>query len=587
MGIAAGVTTVTGDEDTGEPAFARALVALRRARRTRAAVVAVDPEQAGKPADAAVDAELDDLGVLPPGSTLGGMYRILHEISRGAMGVVYRGEDLGLGRPVAIKVLRSDLAQDDDLVARFRDEAAMLASLHHPNLVQVYSFGAQGDDVFFVMELVEGEPLSEILRGTIKTGERISVKLAGKVVAEIAGALDAMHNVGLIHRDVKPSNVLIDRLRERAVLVDVGVAKRREDKVDAAGTPGFAAPEAFMDAEETPATDAYGLASTTFMMLTGVTPFGSGDVEKVIQRQLYGRPQTPSSLRAELSGEVDEVLLRALRPNMGERYPTASAFARAFVEALQHDEDEEELEQTKPDSLAMHDKLAASPPRPATGTESGSRPRVDMPLTTRRRAFIAAETEERTLGQTRGAVFRVAYRLLGNRLGNEWVRQLARQTPALGPVLDPALPPMSWQPVERLITLLAKSVEAVPDAGAFAMAIGRATMTATFARFFGADPAGLPPGKVLRAAESYWNRYHTWGGVSVDQTRPSACTVVLHDSPGEPLLCALIEGSFARVAELAGADEVRTGHPACVAGDHKECVFKIAWRETGARIAAP
>ena len=91
------------------------------------------------------------------------MYRILHEISRGAMGVVYRAEDLGLGRPVAIKVLRSDLARNLDLVSRFREDAAMLASLRHRNLVNVYSFGSEDEEVYFVMELVEGESLKDIL----------------------------------------------------------------------------------------------------------------------------------------------------------------------------------------------------------------------------------------------------------------------------------------------------------------------------------------------------------------------------------------------------------------------------------------
>ena len=155
------------------------------------------------------------------------------------MGVVYRGEDLGLGRPVAIKVLRSDLASDRDLVERFRAEAGILASLHHKNLVQVYALGEHAGEVYFVMELVEGQPLSEVLRATLERREWFPTEAIAQIALEIGDALDAMHALGLIHRDVKPANILLDRERDRAVLVDVGVAVKAGDTRDAAGTPGL------------------------------------------------------------------------------------------------------------------------------------------------------------------------------------------------------------------------------------------------------------------------------------------------------------------------------------------------------------
>jgi diguanylate cyclase (GGDEF)-like protein len=591
LGIAIGLTSVVATEDSGDLAFSRALAALRRARRARTPLAQIDPLAAP---DSEVDplADLADGDALPSGSTLGGMYRILHEISRGAMGVVYRGEDLGLARPVAIKVLRSDLARDDDLVAKFRDEAAMLASLHHPNLVQVYSFGAQGDDVYFVMELVEGEPLSELLREGERGQETLAVTLVAKVVPEIAGALDAMHALGLIHRDVKPANILLDRIRERAVLVDVGVAKRRDDAIDAAGTPGFAAPESFMDTPETAATDVYGLAATVYMLLTGLAPFGSGDVEKVVRRQLYDDPAPPTQLRAELSSAVDTVILRALSPDPGERYATASTFAAELVSALAEDADEV----TAPDGHASRRTrpIGTTPVRAEGNASPGSvlpwrrdpaDDRPSMPLSTRRRAARARAGE--AMGHTRGALFRVAYRLLGNQLGTAWVRNLTERDETLAEVLNPQLAPMSWQPVDRLVGLLQRSIDAVPNPGAFAMAIGRATMTATFARFFGADPTSLPIGKVVKAAEAYWSRYHTWGKVTVEDLRAGHCAVVVHNSPGEPLLCAVVEGSLGRVAELAGAEAVTTAHPECVAGNHRACRFILDWREPSRSGTAP
>ena len=199
-----------------------------------------------------------DAGAVSAGTTLGGTYRVVHELSRGAMGVVYRGEDLGLGRPVAIKVLRSDLA------SRSRARRSISRRGRHPrvaapqNLVQVYALGEHAGDVYFVMELVEGQPLSEVLRATLERREWFPTEAVAQIALEIGDALDAMHVLGLIHRDVKPANILLDRERDRAVLVDVGVAVKAGDQRDAAGTPGFAAPESFLEQEGGPTTDVYG-----------------------------------------------------------------------------------------------------------------------------------------------------------------------------------------------------------------------------------------------------------------------------------------------------------------------------------------
>ena len=204
------ITEIAPGERSGEAAMARLYGQLRGAKTGEVKIVAPDerpPEGADTP----------DAGALATGTILGGSYRIVHELSRGAMGVVYRGEDLGLNRPVAIKVLRSDLASDKDLVARFRTEAAILASLHHPNLVQIYALGEHQGEVYFAMELVEGQPLSEVLRATLERKEWFPTEAAAQITLEIGDALDAMHQLGLIHRDVKPANILLDRERDRAV----------------------------------------------------------------------------------------------------------------------------------------------------------------------------------------------------------------------------------------------------------------------------------------------------------------------------------------------------------------------------------
>src|SRR4029079_1198973 len=176
------LTEIAGGERSGEAALSRCYGALRTAPIGDVRVTSSDAR-----------AESTDHGAdsasLSAGTIVGGTYRVVHELSRGAMGVVYRGEDLGLGRPVAIKVLRSDLASDRDLVSRFRAEAGLLASLHHPNLVQVYALGEHAGEVYFVMELVEGQPVSEVLRATIDRGEYFPVDAIAQIALEIGDAL--------------------------------------------------------------------------------------------------------------------------------------------------------------------------------------------------------------------------------------------------------------------------------------------------------------------------------------------------------------------------------------------------------------
>src|SRR4029079_9932605 len=178
-------------------------------------------------------------------------------------------------------------------------QAGMLASLHHTNLVQVHAFGTDGDLVYFVMELVEGEAVADAMTAVEQSGRPIEVPLVAKVTHEIASALEAIHAVGIVHRDVKPDNILIDRVHDRAVLVDVGVAKRKGAQREAAGTPGYAAPESFMDRDPTPALDVYGLAATAYAMLTGLPPFGSGDLLPVFERPVHGTPAAPRAVRHE------------------------------------------------------------------------------------------------------------------------------------------------------------------------------------------------------------------------------------------------------------------------------------------------
>ena len=326
--VSAGIAELRYDKDTGEAALARAMAARVRAR-LHGEVIAV--------ADASV--EVPSAGDAPAqpdfriGTTLAGVYQIRHEISRGAFGVVYRAEDLALGRQVALKLLRPDLARDTAFVESFRAEAATLARIRNPNLVQVYAFGVDGANVFFAMELVEGVGLDARIHSARRRKRHLPIREVVGIIDQVAGALEAVHTAGMLHRDVKPENVLIDRIHRRCVLVDVGIAVRRGEK-SRAGTPGFTAPEVFGDGSEAPATDVYSLAAVAYMLLTLQSPFGDASPLETLQMQAAQPPPPLTQLRRDLPPGVDAVLLPALDPDPSRRPQSARELAKALSDSL-------------------------------------------------------------------------------------------------------------------------------------------------------------------------------------------------------------------------------------------------------------
>ncbi|MFT3692583.1 MAG: diguanylate cyclase [Kofleriaceae bacterium] len=553
------VTELAPGERSGEAALARCYGALRTAPIGDVRVIPPDDRQ-----------DTTDLGVdtgsLSAGTTLGGTYRVVHELSRGAMGVVYRGEDLGLGRPVAIKVLRSDLASDRGLVDRFRAEAGILASLHHKNLVQVYALGEQSGDVYFVMELVEGQPLSEVLRATLERREWFPVEAIAQIALEIGDALDAMHHLGLIHRDVKPANILLDRERDRAVLVDVGVAVKAGDQRDAAGTPGFAAPESFLEQEGGPSTDVYGLASTLYCLLTGRPPFGSGSAPQVIQRQLHDPMPPPSALRPGVSEAVDAVLAKALSPNPKKRWASASTFAIALGRALERSDLEMRPPPVAEEVVAQ---TVDSVLKPTQGIDEVSQ--VFPVLTGTGRGLV----KPTVAGRVRAAHLRVLSRILQHHVGEPGMAKLATERPELATALSATLAPLAWVELDELVKALEATTVLLPGA-AVPRKVGRGTMSATFARLFGADPSSLAPETVLAALPTFWPRYHDWGEVEVTVNAGSA-TISLTGYSGSTDVCALIAAELERIVELTGA-HAASHHAMCrCTSDAKLCEFQVSW----------
>jgi serine/threonine-protein kinase len=565
VAVRASVTSLGPGERSGEAAFARGLTGLRRSQPGEITLIAPNEK---------VEDSSGEAAGLTAGTIVGGTYRVIHELSRGAMGVVYRGEDLGLSRAVAIKVLRSDIASDREAVAQFRAEAALLAQLHHENLVQVFALGEHAGDVYFVMELVEGQPVSEVLRAHNQRNEQFPTAAVAQIALEIADALDAMHAIGVIHRDVKPANVLLDRERARAVLVDVGVATKAGQDHEAAGTPGFAAPESFLSSSDAREVDVYGLGATVYAMLTGAPPFGAGNLTQVVARQLNEPLVPPSKHRPDVPVAVDAVIAKALAPEAKKRWASASTFAVALARAAQHrtDKDSPPPRVRAPTDAVTKAERVLEPTRAIT----------EQPSTAARAAVAAAQAAQPTpptrrpvTGKVRGLHFKIAGKVIAAKVGDAALRTMAAKHPTIAAALAPSRQPLDWVDFEPLVQLLWLA-EGAANGADLPRQIGRHAINESFARLFGANPNQLPVATVLRAAPAFWKRYHDWCALTaVVDDRQAAITV--DGEPGAQVTCELIAGQLARIVELAGGADVKVAHPTCRCLGAAKCEYRLDW----------
>lgn len=265
-----------------------------------------------------------------------GRYKVLSTLGSGAMGIVHRAEDVFLERQVAIKVIDPMVSTDPVSVERFKKEAQALAQIRHDNVVQVYAFGPHDLSYYFAMEFVEGENLDTLIAAHASRGNTIDLERAIGIVRAIASGLDSVHARKLVHRDVKPSNVVIEAKTGRPVLIDFGLARRRSVSNPrmsiTAGTPSYMAPEQAMDLDGTHTTaraDIYALAATTFELLTGRPVFEGKDVFEVLMKHAKAPPPSLSSLRPELA-PLDRDLVRALAKDPVVRHSSAGELAAAI-----------------------------------------------------------------------------------------------------------------------------------------------------------------------------------------------------------------------------------------------------------------
>jgi diguanylate cyclase (GGDEF)-like protein len=472
-------------------------------------------------------------------ATLGGTYRLRHEISRGGMGVVYRADDLALERPVAIKMLRPDLAEDKELIQRLRREAALLARLHHPNLVQIYNLGQSEGDCYFVMELVEGESMQQAIERHRTEESQMPIAELLAVIDQIASALDALHDRGIVHRDVKPANFIRDPFSGRAVLVDVGIAHTYGDAAkQQAGTPGFMAPEVIQGILASVRSDVYGLAASAFSMLTLAPPWGTGEPIEIITRQCSDPPARASSLRPELA-PIDEVLANAMSFDIDHRPRSAGALSTALSRAL------------------------GTILPPATSRARGSRARTDVT----------------GAPKTRGIVIRSVARALGVRDADRLRDAIGSEHAELAQALAQCAP-LAWMPAELLLELLAVAPAHVSrEPAQLARDVARATVRSSFRSFFPAAAATLHPDRTLSAIRSIWSRYHTWGNVSAIRVHGGETVVRVTDTLRDRLLCQWTCEMLDTLVVLSGGSSAATSHDSCEAEGGDACVFRVAWQD--------
>jgi len=267
-------------------------------------------------------------------SAIGNQYELESEIGRGGMAVVYRARDLRLNRPVAIKVLPPELAYDPAIRLRFTREAQTSAQLSHAHIVPIFDVGEQEGIAYFVMALVTGGNLDALLARE----PRQPIIEVRRLLCEIADALSYAHLRGVIHRDIKPDNIMLDGDSGRALVTDFGIARAMEAGArltitgNAVGTPTYMSPEQAMgDREIDGRSDIYSLGVLGYQLLTGRVPFTAGNSMALLLKHVGERPQPINELRPETPPALREVIERALLKPPEDRWPTAAALREALM----------------------------------------------------------------------------------------------------------------------------------------------------------------------------------------------------------------------------------------------------------------
>jgi serine/threonine protein kinase len=275
------------------------------------------------------------------GTILDDAYELTRFIQAGGMSRVYEALEMRLSRPVAVKIMSSELAENEDALVRFEREVKITSQLAHPHVVHLLNFGTtEAGEPYLVTEYLEGEDLQERLQ---RLG-RLSLARTARIIDQVASALAAVHAKGVIHRDLKPSNVFllsVEGAQDFVKVVDFGVAKIQSSQTRLTraftllGTPEYMSPEQaegrIDDVDKR--SDQWALACMGWRMLTGETPFKARNLQQQIEKIVSAEPPALAELAPEVPAGVEAVLRRALSKRRSARYPSVGAFARAFSRA--------------------------------------------------------------------------------------------------------------------------------------------------------------------------------------------------------------------------------------------------------------
>ena len=347
------------------------------------------------------------------GTVLDGRYRLDKLIGEGGMGDVYRATHVHIDTEVAVKLLKPELVSNQTAIKRFRLEARAAGRIHHPNAVRVTDFGVTPERiVYLVMELVHGQSLRSVMR---KEGQ-LDYLRAVNIVLQICGALDAAHRGGVIHRDLKPDNILIENVHdtERVKVLDFGIAKLKETKTDAfltlagtiIGTPQYMSPEQCQGKNLDPSSDIYSIGVLLYEMLSGEVPFDGDSAIQVVYNQLHAPPRSLSELSPHVPPLLAQVVMRSLRKEPDQRQSSALQLSNELRQAVEMTGEGDTLSiadspEIRPlNSASMRRPSADSPTAEEQSDLSPSLAQEQWPSSARKTAALPPPSAESNLATT-------------------------------------------------------------------------------------------------------------------------------------------------------------------------------------------
>jgi serine/threonine protein kinase len=332
-----------------------------------------------------------------------GKYELRELLGRGGMSEVWKALDMQLQRYVAIKILSSKLQDDPDFVNRFAHEARIIASLHHPNIVQIHDFHienerangafASGIMAYMVMEYIQGGTLADYIHSTSHNQQFPPARDIVRLFTPISLAIDYAHRQGMIHRDIKPANILLDHSRTvrnpmgEPILTDFGLAKLVSGASQTStgvllGTPIYISPEQVLNRPLSPQTDLYALGVVLYELFTGVPPFKGESITSIMMQRITGTPTEPHLVNPNLPPALSTVILKSMAQNPQDRYPSASAMTAAIAEAFNLPVPEELQRMAGSPEIAVplsNDTMLVPEPAPASNSFVLDKPAIKTP----------------------------------------------------------------------------------------------------------------------------------------------------------------------------------------------------------------